>query len=1141
MRDDRIGRRRIFQAVIQGIVFVGVCTACCGEAWAQSVGTSISMDGAIPNTNAILDVQSPATGDGKGMLFPRVSQAQRISADASLPGGLLDGDGNLRGGAAQGLTVYQPDGQQGFYYNVSMGAAPSWVFLAPGDLMADGSIAMTGNLDLGGNTVSNARFIGDGSGITNLAAAETDPAFRSWLSTNIVSGVQQMVVGRTNILTGNVDLTEKLTTYDIKDNTLATEDLGNLAVTGAKISDNTIPARKMMSSGNLQISNEQFRVTGMHGRGWDLPSSAVHQYAVTWDDHSNRYVHTSIAGLGDMLRTVYDTNSNMRVDRADGLGPYPLAAMPTTTEHEKVLQFIWSGGSGYWTYKSLAELGGGDMLKSEYVFGTGRVATANSARGIWSLPIVNPGVGGGSTNIGKVPAISGSGAQIEWVSLAELGGGDMLSSEWTLGGLFRLSRFPQITGAYIGTNAVTDVKIQGPISSSKLDAGVIKTNTNLGGGLTGRLPDGAVVVRLRDAYVPLPTDQDHGKRLAWSTNENHWVLLDPGQTDTNSSDLYLRLSGGTMGGNIDMGGHSITNVANGSIVFQNGETLSAATVSNWNTAYGWGNHATAGYVSSNTWASSGSTTNYLPRTGGSMSGNLNMQGRMITNAAFYGNGAGLTNLNVTVTETDPVFTSWVATNALVKTESDPIFSASAASGISAGETNDWTTAYRWGNHAAAGYATGTPLYAYAETDPVWAAASNAVAVDVAARLASNVWASADSTTNFLARTGGAMSGDLDMGGRVVTNAAYYGDGAGLTNLNVTVTETDPVFTNWVATNTYVKTETDPSFSTSAANGISAGDTNNWTTAYGWGNHATAGYATGTPLYAYAETDPVWAAVSNAVATDIAARLESNAWTSADSTTNYLPRTGDLPMSGNLDMGGFSITNVAAGSIVFQSGETISSTSISNWTTAFGWGNHGTAGYATGTPLYVFAENDPLWTAASNAVTADVASRLESNAWALADSTTNYVPRTGGSMIGGLDLGGNSITNAQLVDAQFVGSIPVYHGTNIALISDVPAGSFSSYRPYTNEVAVSGTVTVHMSTASSIMIELTSPSTLDFVTDGTNGVTRNWVSLWCGTNTVTFNTNQIAGSEYFTLSTNSWNDFVIIKTRTNKWQGMQFFQ
>jgi len=122
-------------------------------------------------------------------------------------------------------------------------------------------------------------------------------------------------------------------------------------------------------------------------------------------------------------------------------------------------------------------------------------------------------------------------------------------------------------------------------------------------------------------------------------------------------------------------------------------------------------------------------TGKLALVGGTMSGALNMQGNIITNATitnttYYGNGFGITNL---------------------------------------------------------------PAGAYTETDPLWANASNAIVTNIEARLASNVWAAADSTTNYVVRTGGTMSGALNMQGNIITNATitnttYYGNGVGITNV-----------------------------------------------------------------------------------------------------------------------------------------------------------------------------------------------------------------------------------------------------------------------------------------------------------------------------------------------------------------------
>lgn len=142
------------------LVFVLFLT---GAVQAQ-VGSSISSDGTTPNDNAMLDVQSPSTGDGKGILIPRVTLAQRTTSNAALDGGLLDGSGNLRGGAAQGLIVYQTDGSQGLYFNTSQTATPTWVYLGN---------STTNYLPLTGGTMSGALNMG-AQIITNVAHIDFD-------------------------------------------------------------------------------------------------------------------------------------------------------------------------------------------------------------------------------------------------------------------------------------------------------------------------------------------------------------------------------------------------------------------------------------------------------------------------------------------------------------------------------------------------------------------------------------------------------------------------------------------------------------------------------------------------------------------------------------------------------------------------------------------------------------------------------------------------------------------------------------------------------------------------------------------------------------------------------------------------------
>ena len=68
--------------------------------------------------------------------------------------------------------------------------------------------------------------------------------------------------------------------------------------------------------------------------------------------------------------------------------------------------------------------------------------------------------------------------------------------------------------------------------------------------------------------------------------------------------------------------------------------------------------------------------------------------------------------------------------------------------------------------------------------------------------------------------------------------------------------------NW--TPNYLTAETDPVFTASAASGITSTKVTNWDTAYGWGNHASAGYVTGPPSRETAQ-----ATAANVIAGDAA--------------------------------------------------------------------------------------------------------------------------------------------------------------------------------------------------------------------------------------------------------------------------------
>ncbi len=73
--------------------------------FAQNV--AINTDGSAADASAMLDVKSAT----KGLLLPRLTQGQRLAI----------------ANPANGLMVYQTDGQAGFYYNFGVPSNPSWI------------------------------------------------------------------------------------------------------------------------------------------------------------------------------------------------------------------------------------------------------------------------------------------------------------------------------------------------------------------------------------------------------------------------------------------------------------------------------------------------------------------------------------------------------------------------------------------------------------------------------------------------------------------------------------------------------------------------------------------------------------------------------------------------------------------------------------------------------------------------------------------------------------------------------------------------------------------------------------------------------------------------------------------------------
>ena len=355
-------------------------------------------------------------------------------------------------------------------------------------------------------------------------------------------------------------------------------------------------------------------------------------------------------------------------------------------------------------------------------------------------------------------------------------------------------------------------------------------------------------------------------------------------------------------------------------------SISSSNIVNWNSAYGWGNHANAGYLTSYTESDpvwSIASLNYYTKNNMQTSGSALMHFNNITNKPTTISGYGIT---------------------------DAMNTSSPANSISLINIANWNLAYSWGNHTSAGYLTH-----YTETDPIWtAAASNYytktnMQTSGAAQMHFN---NITNKPNTLAGYGivNAMNITHVANGITSTNIAnwnnaYNWGNHALAGYLTSYTETDPVW-NAASANYYSKNNmqtsgmslmhfnnitnkpvtlagygiVDAMNISHVANSITSSDISNWDNAYTWGNHASAGYLT-----SYTETDPIWNAASVNYYNKIDMQTSGASLLHFNNLTNK-PTT----------LLGYGITDAMNTS---HPANAISSANISNWNSAYGWGNH----------------------------------------------------------------------------------------------------------------------------------------------------------------------------------------------------------
>jgi hypothetical protein len=283
---------------------------------------------------------------------------------------------------------------------------------------------------------------------------------------------------------------------------------------------------------------------------------------------------------------------------------------------------------------------------------------------------------------------------------------------------------------------------------------------------------------------------------------------------------------------------------------------------------------------------------------------------VVTANFFYGDGSNLTNLpggigggSTTLNDLTDVTLAGISSGQVLQydggtnqwsnatlsglgTETDPIFTASVAFGISSTDTSNWNTAYGWGDHATVGYTTS---------------------------------------------------------GYIINALVGY------------------------ATEGYVTTQIGLNTFTGAASTITSGQISNWNTAYGWGDHATVGYVTSLTLNQLVDVNAggpstgqvlKWSGTEWEAASDLTASGGVGIGLSDLSVTINAAGINSLTYNNTTGVFLFTPTSLVGyatqGYVTTQIGlntftgaaSTITTTQISNWDTAYGWGDHASAGYLT---------------------------------------------------------------------------------------------------------------------------------------------------------------------------------------------------
>ena len=483
--------------------------------------------------------------------------------------------------------------------------------------------------------------------------------------------------------------------------------------------------------------------------------------------------------------------------------------------------------------------------------------------------------------------------------------------------------------------------------------------------------------------------------------------------------------------------------ANGSSIDMGSNIITDGKVGQWDTAYGWGNHASAGYLTSANTTFVGLTDTPANFTGAaSKFVKVNGAGNALE---FVASPTGISNI---VEDTTPQLGGNLDVNGY---DIDMGVNTIADSNV-----GQWDTAYSWGNHASAGYITTLGVLS-GHTDVHTASPSDGQVLtwDQSNTRWAPVTPSAHTTAwTTLTDTPANYSG---AGGKFVkvnagaTGLEYFTDPGYISSL---VADTTPQLGGTLDANSNVIDM--------GTNNITDTKVGEWDTAYGWGNHASANYLTSAGAFTVPTSIGTAGQVLKAPSSGTLLEWadDNNSGGGGGGLSNIVEDTTPQ-LGGNLDAQTFDITTT--GKILFANMYATEG-DLPNATTYHGMFAHvhatGAGYFAHGGNWIKLANDSQL---SSYQTTAGLNSAIDTHlnqsgptsgyvlswngsdyAWvsnAGGGGLSNVVEDTTPQLGGALDTNGNNITFSGTDKAQFGAAqdLSIFHNNNHSIIRETGTG------------------------------------------------------------------------------------------------------